>query len=112
MISYATRRSVGSDILLARHGNAISSMRLDRRHGQVVAVLADGTFDFAPNLIDSTLEMPGRIDDDTKLIAVVAAATVGIAAVMTAVVGVLFSVASPEQLSNFAAAMGSYTSAM
>ncbi|WP_309145217.1 hypothetical protein [Arthrobacter sp. STN4] len=108
----SVRRSVGSDILLARHGSAISSMRLDRANARVVARLSDGTFDSAPNLIDPELHMPGRLDDDAKLIAAVCAATVGLAAVLAAVVGMVFSFASPEQLANFTAALGSYSAGM
>ncbi|WP_193926270.1 hypothetical protein [Arthrobacter dokdonensis] len=108
----SVRRSVGSDILLARHGSAISSMRLDRGNGRVVATLADGSCDSAPNLIDPNLHMPGTLDDDTKLLAAVCAATLGLAAVMTAVVAVLYSLASPEQLAAFATTLGSYPSSM
>ncbi|NVM94713.1 hypothetical protein [Arthrobacter wenxiniae] len=108
----SARNSVGADILLARHGGAIYSMRVDRGRGQVVATLADGTTDSAPNLIDPALERPGRLNDDSKLIAAVCAATVGLAAAMTAAVGIAFSLASPEQLAGFTAAMGSYTAAM
>lgn len=108
----AVRHSVGSDILLARHGNAITSMHLDRGRGRVVATLADGTFDSAPNLIAPDLHMPGKLEDDTKLIAAVCAATVGLAGVMAAAVAALYAVASPEQLANFTAALGSYGAAM
>jgi len=110
--SAAARSSVGSDILLARHGSAISSLRLDRGRGQVVAVLADGSVDTAPNLIDPTLQMPGRFDDDTKLMVYVCAATVGVAAIMSVAVGIVFALANPEQLASFTAALGSYSAAM
>ncbi|WP_120520333.1 hypothetical protein [Arthrobacter celericrescens] len=55
------RQRVGHDILLARHGNHISSMRLDRSNDRVVAVLNDGTTDSAPNLISPLLEMPENL---------------------------------------------------
>ena len=58
MLSLQPRQRVGHDILLARHGNHISSMRLDRSNDRVVAILADGTTDSAPNLISPLLEMP------------------------------------------------------
>lgn len=58
LLTLQPRQRVGHDILLARHGNHISSMRLDRSNDRVVAVLADGTTDSAPNLISPLLEMP------------------------------------------------------
>jgi hypothetical protein len=43
------RMHLGEDILLARHGSNISSLRLDRRANRMVAVLHDGTVDCASN---------------------------------------------------------------
>jgi hypothetical protein len=58
LLTLQPRQRVGHDILLARHGNHISSMRLDRSRNRVVALLDDGTTDSAPNLISPMLEMP------------------------------------------------------
>lgn len=45
------RRSMhlGEDILLARHGAHIHHLAHDRRNGRMVAVLRDGTVDYASN---------------------------------------------------------------
>lgn len=114
LLHQAGRKCVGTDILLARHGSAIDSMRLDRGRGRVVAVLSDGTTDSAPNLIDPALEMPGRVSD-RHILAVVGAAAMGVTALMVAAAWIFTSVASPAQLAdlaNFASAMGNYTTAM
>ena len=58
MITLQRRQLVGHDILLARHGNHISTMRVDRSAGRVVAFLDDGSTDSAPNLIAPGLRMP------------------------------------------------------
>jgi hypothetical protein len=55
------RQLVGHDILLARHGNHICSMRLDRAAGRVIALLDDGSVDSAPNLIAPDLRLPATI---------------------------------------------------
>jgi hypothetical protein len=55
------RQLVGHDILLARHGNHICSMRLDRGAGRVIALLDDGSVDSAPNLIAPDLRLPATI---------------------------------------------------
>ncbi|ALV44683.1 hypothetical protein MB46_03300 [Arthrobacter alpinus] len=106
---HATRHSVGSDILLARHGSAISSLRLDRSRGQVVARLTDGSFDTAPNLIDPALQMPGRYDDDTKVVAIAVAAAVGLSVLLTSVIAVVYSLATPDQLDSITTMMAGYT---
>ncbi|ALE05270.1 hypothetical protein AL755_06940 [Arthrobacter sp. ERGS1:01] len=114
LLNQAGHKCVGSDILLARHGSAIDSMRLDRGRGRVVAVLADGTTDSAPNLIDPALEMPGRFSD-RHILGVIGAATLGVTAVMVAAAWIFTSLASPAQLadlSNLATAMGNYYPAM
>ncbi|WP_427016907.1 hypothetical protein ACQCSX_19745 [Pseudarthrobacter sp. P1] len=61
MLTLSQRHHVGHDILLARHGSAITSMRLDRANGRVVAQLADGSHDTAPNHIDPQLAIPAFI---------------------------------------------------
>jgi hypothetical protein len=58
LITLQRRHLVGHDILLARHGNHICSMRVDRGNGCVVALLDDGSVDSAPNLISPGLRLP------------------------------------------------------
>ncbi len=110
LIFHAAQRSVGSDILLARHGSAISSMRLDRGRGQVVAFLSDGSFDMAPNLIDPSLHMPGRPDDDVKIIATVCAATAVLFAALVLATGLVIALAGPTQAAAFAASVATFPS--
>lgn len=80
------RHLVGHDILLARHGNHVSAMRIDRNAGRVVALLDDGTIDSAPNMISPGLRMPDTLRsvlrEDWKFLA-------GAAAVMTGFAGAL-----------------------
>jgi hypothetical protein len=52
------RQRVGHDILLARHGNSISTMRFDRANDRIIAMLDDGSWDSAPNMISPSLNMP------------------------------------------------------
>ncbi len=61
MITLQRRQLVGHDILLARHGNHISSMRVDRSNDRVVALLDDGSLDSAPNLITPGLQLPQTV---------------------------------------------------
>lgn len=42
---------VGEDILLARHGQRIERLKLDRRTNSMFATLTDGSWDFASNVI-------------------------------------------------------------
>jgi hypothetical protein len=95
-----TRQRVGHDILLARHGNAISSMRFDRRTDSVVAVLDDGRVDRAPNLISPDLPQPvgpsGLTADDRKLLGIVSASFAGLGALMVG--GVLAMVHFGQQI--------------
>lgn len=81
LITRQRRQLVGHDILLARHGNHICSMRVDRDSGRVVALLDDGSVDSAPNLISPGLrlpETPGMVlRADWKLLAVISAAAAG-----------------------------------
>jgi hypothetical protein len=58
LLTLQPRQRVGHDILLARHGNHISSMRFDRSNDRIIALLDDGTTDSAPNLISPLLQMP------------------------------------------------------
>lgn len=107
-----TRHSVGSDILLARHGSAISSLRFDRAGGQIVARLQDGSFDSAPNLIDPSLNMPGRVDEETRIIVIAFIAAVALSVVLSVAVAIIYAMASPDQLENITSMMSGYTPAM
>ncbi len=60
MLTLQRRQLVGHDILLARHGNHISTMRVDRQGGRVVAYLDDGSTDSAPNMISPGCACPTR----------------------------------------------------
>lgn len=88
MLTLQRRQLVGHDILLARHGNHISTMRVDRQSGRVIAYLDDGSTDSAPNMISPGLRMPDTmrsiLRDDWKFFAVMAACTTGFASAMTA----------------------------
>jgi len=88
MLTLQRRQLVGHDILLARHGNHISTMRVDRQAGRVVAYLDDGSTDSAPNMISPGLRMPDTLRsilrDDWKFFAVMTACTTGFAGAMTA----------------------------
>ncbi|MDE8667912.1 hypothetical protein PY310_04860 [Pseudarthrobacter sp. H3Y2-7] len=80
MLTLQRRQFVGHDILLARHGNHICSMRLDRGAGRVIALLDDGSVDSAPNLIAPDLRLPATIRsvlyEDRKFFAGIAAVAV------------------------------------
>ena len=103
------RQLVGHDILLARHGNHITTMRVDRQTDRVIAVLDDGSTDSAPNRISPGLRMPETarsvVRDDWKLFAVVTACTTGFAGVMfaaaVALAGVSGDPAMTDLLSNY-----------
>jgi hypothetical protein len=90
LITRQRRHLVGHDILLARHGNHICSMRVDRGNGCVVALLDDGSIDTAPNLISPGLRLPDTfhtvLREDWKLLAALSALAIG--------VGVLIMVAA------------------
>ncbi len=88
MLTLPRRQLVGHDILLARHGNHISTMRVDHQSGRVVAYLDDGSVDSAPNMISPGLRMPDTVwsilREDWKFFAVMTACTTGFAGVLTA----------------------------
>ena len=88
MITLQRRQLVGHDILLARHGNHISAMRVDRSAGRVVAFLDDGSTDSAPNLIAPGLRMPDTLRsvlrEDWKFLTGISACSVGLAGLMFA----------------------------
>jgi hypothetical protein len=81
MITLQRRQLVGHDILLARHGNRICSMRVDRGNGQVLALLDDGSVDSAPNLISPGLRLPDTLQsvlrEDWKFFTAISAASAG-----------------------------------
>jgi hypothetical protein len=74
MLTLQRRQLAGHDILLARHGNHISTMRVDRGAGRVVALLDDGTTDSAPNVIFAGFRMsdtiPSVLLEDWKYLAI------------------------------------------
>jgi len=79
---------VGHDILLARHGNHICSMRVDRGNGRVVALLDDGSVDSAPNLISPGLRLPETFNsvlrEDWTFFAVLSAMATGVGGLIMA----------------------------
>lgn len=103
------RQLVGHDILLARHGNHISAMRVDRQADRVIALLDDGSTDSAPNTVSPGLRMPETmrsvVRDDWKFFAVVTACTTGFAGVVFAAAAVLTGIsgdpAIAEMLSTY-----------
>ncbi|MGO4122388.1 hypothetical protein [Arthrobacter sp. YAF16] len=105
------RQLVGHDILLARHGNHISTMRVDRAAGRVVAYLDDGSVDSAPNLISPALRMPDTVRsilrEDWKFLGAVTAGSFGFAGVVFAAAAAVAGWGSDpgmtELLSTFAA---------
>jgi hypothetical protein len=90
LITLQRRHLVGHDILLARHGKHICSMRVDRGNGCVVALLDDGSVDSAPNLISPGLRLPDTFNsvlrEDWKFFAALSA--------MATLVGVLIMAAA------------------
>lgn len=88
MLTLQRRQLVGHDILLARHGNHISTMRLDRANDRVIAFLDDGSTDSAPNLITPGLNLPETfrtvMRDDWKFFTVVTTCVTGFVGAMIA----------------------------
>jgi hypothetical protein len=88
LITLQRRQLVGHDILLARHGNHICSMRVDRGNGRVVALLDDGSVDSAPNLISPGLQLPDTFSsvlrEDWKFFAALSAVATGIGGLIMA----------------------------
>jgi hypothetical protein len=95
LITLQRRQLVGHDILLARHGNHISSMRVDRGNGTVVALLDDGSVDSAPNMIAPDLNMPHTVRsvmrEDWKLLSIMTGAAAAWAALMVGAAVVIAS---------------------
>lgn len=100
MITLQRRQLVGHDILLARHGNHICSMRVDRNNGRVVALLDDGTVDSAPNLIAPGLQLPETVAsvlrDDWKLLTALGGAGAVLSGLMIAAAVSLGTVVDPS----------------
>lgn len=109
MLALQHRQLVGHDILLARHGNHITTMRVDRNSDRVVAYLDDGSIDSAPNVISPGLRMPATVRSvfrkKWKSIAVVTACSAAFAGVMfaaaVALAGMAGDPALTELLSNY-----------
>ena len=95
LITLQRRQLVGHDILLARHGNHICSMRVDRGNGTVVALLDDGSTDSAPNMIAPDLNLPASMRtvmrEDWKLLSIMTGAAAAWAALMVGAAVVLAS---------------------
>ncbi|MFF1831588.1 hypothetical protein [Paenarthrobacter sp. NPDC058040] len=85
MLTLQPRQRVGHDILLARHGNNISTMHFDRSNDRIIALLDDGSWDSAPNLIAPQLEMPETMGSifrkDWRFLSVALVAMLTVAAV-------------------------------
>jgi hypothetical protein len=108
LISLQRRQLVGHDILLARHGNHICSMRVDRGNGRVIALLDDGSVDSAPNLISPDLRLPETVmsvmREDRKFFGAVAAgATVLSGLVFAAYAGLAQTLAADPELAGILA---------
>jgi len=107
-----TRQSVGSDILLARHGNAITSMRLDRHNGRVIALLDDGRLDSAPNLIDPALAQQAGADlvsaEDRKAAVWVCIYGLGCLIALSALAGAIIGSFDSAALTDLANTLNSY----
>jgi hypothetical protein len=102
MIALQRRHLPGHDILLARHGNHICSMRVDRSSDRVVALLDDGSVDSAPNLIAPGLQLPETVGsvlrEDWKLLTAWAGMATAMAVLMTGAAVALGASADPATL--------------
>ena len=102
LLTLQRRQLVGHDILLARHGNHISSMRVDRSNDRVVALLDDGSLDSAPNLISPNLQLPPTVRsvlrEDWKMLSAWAGMAALVGGLMTAAAVVLGTTANPAIL--------------
>lgn len=106
MITLQRRQLVGHDILLARHGNHICSMRVDRSNGRVVALLDDGSVDSAPNLIDPGLNLPATVAsvlrEDWKMLSAVGGGAFVFAGLIIAATVALGMTADPATIDMLA----------
>ncbi|TLM84255.1 hypothetical protein [Pseudarthrobacter sp. NamE5] len=102
MITLQRRHLAGHDILLARHGNHICSMRVDRDNDQVVAWLDDGSVDSAPNLIAPGIKLPETVGsvlrEDWKLLTAWAGMATAMGVLMAGAAVVLGATADPATL--------------
>jgi hypothetical protein len=102
MISIQRRHLPGHDILLARHGNHICSMRVDHGNDRVVALLDDGSVDSAPNLITPGLKLPETVGsvlrEDWKLLTAWAGMATAMAVLMTGAAVALGTSVDPATL--------------
>ena len=107
MIALQRRHLPGHDILLARHGNHICSMRVDRSSDRVVALLDDGSVDSAPNLIAPGLQLPETVGsvlrEDWKLLTAWAGMATAMAVLMTGAAVALGTSADPATLEMLSA---------
>jgi hypothetical protein len=107
LLTLQRRQLVGHDILLARHGNHICSMRVDRGNGTVVALLDDGSVDSAPNLIAPGLDMPATVAsvlrEDWKILTVCMAAATAMGTLMVTAAIALGTTADPAMLEALSA---------
>lgn len=105
------RQLVGHDILLARHGNHISTMRVDRASDRVLAYLDDGTVDSAPNRISPALRMPDTVRsvlrEDWKFLTAVTAGSFGFAGIVVAAAATVAGVGDPALTQMLSAYSGS-----
>jgi hypothetical protein len=103
---------VGHDILLARHGNHISTMRVDRSAGRVVAFLDDGSTDSAPNLIAPGLRMPDTfrsvLREDWKFLTGVGTVGVALSGLMVAAATALAGLSSDPVMAQLMTAYPGY----
>ena len=112
MITLQRRHLVGHDILLARHGNHICSMRVDRGNGRVVALLDDGSVDSAPNLISPGLRLPETFNsvlrEDWKLFAGLSAFAAGVGGVIMAAAWTLAGTATGAETAQIMSTYASF----
>lgn len=109
MLALQHHQLVGHDILLARHGSHITTMRVDRNSDRVVAYLDDGSIDSAPNVIYPGLQIPetgrGVFRNEWTFMAVVTACSAGFLGVLiaaaVALAGMAGDPALTELLSNY-----------
>lgn len=111
MITLQRRHLPGHDILLARHGNHICSMRVDRDNDRVVALLDDGSVDSAPNLIAPGIQLPETVGSvlrkDWKLLTAWAGMATAVGVLMAGAAVVLGTTADPAVVEMLAAYPGS-----
>jgi hypothetical protein len=112
LITLPRRHLVGHDILLARHGNHICSMRVDRGNGRVVALLDDGSVDSAPNLISPGLRLPDTFNsvlrEDWKFFAGLSAIANGVCGLIMAAAWTLAGTAVGAETAHIMSAYASF----